>query len=593
VRDHDHHNSSHAGVAHDAGSSNAGRRTLVEASAAPQRMPSLQLGVGARSPWDVMFRGAPSSEVHRVGRIQAERGVRLRQAPSPDGATITIIPFNSEIMVQRETTEPAEHDRWCYVAGAAGAGFCERQYVTTDLPEASAQLYLVQSGDTLGGIAEHRYGQFIESGNDARLYVHALYLVNKHRTGVFLGDGGLTWAESLIRGKSERETLEIYKRVQVVAGNALWMPSNAFIQLLDQHHAITSGQTVVTQAWEAAKDEVAEAIDDVKYASAVVAGLVEGAGKAVWDMFQGAVQMVHAVYDIVVKLVTGDIGGLVGMARGWIGKLAALWQDRNRIREGFLGKWNAHDSWERGKFRGEVIGWVAMTVLLMVITGGEAAAGIVAVLAARFPALVEGLQLLGRLGDATTYAQKVGQGAQHLGDAAEDVIRARARDAQRRRDRRRGGGDDHGPDRGPERGGPDRRDDDDRPPVPPALALAGKIRRATRIAKLKIAQTGVSTEDWELVKASHDFASAAHDRAEQEDLDAFALQPRDSPGDCRRVVIMPGAMTALAARARAAGASADAIEALATGRRDQVRVDGELHGDAFQINLRVVYNGPH
>lgn len=536
-------------------------------------------------PWTLMFKGAASNRVHRAGRVQAENGVRLRKSPSPGGATIVIVPFNTEAMVERETTEAHEHDRWAYVVTKDGAGFCERQYVTTDMPECSAKLHLVTKGETLGGIAERAYGKFIEGGNDARLYVHALYLANKHRTGIRLDDVDLSAMDTMLRGKDEEETLRIYKGVKVIEGQAIWLPSNDFIQQLKAKHFVTSGSTELSKAWREAKEVVADAIDDVKYAAGLVVGLVEGAAESIIDMFKGAAQMAEAVTKIVLKLVTGDVGGLVGMAKHWIGGLAQIWKDKDKIHDGFVARWNDDDAWSRGKFRGEVIGWVAMTVLLCVITAGEVSAGVVAILASKFPTLIKGIQAVGKIGDVSTYAHGVAKGGHAISEAAEDIIKKRihaAEEAARKKKHKKH--DKHG----------DHDDDHDNHPAPgsvEALKILKKIRRSTKIAKLELAKTGYTNEDFELAKATYQFVNTANQRAHGENLDAYVLQQDDSPGSCRQVVIMPHAMHALAADARRHNATA--IDQFAQGKRDKVRVKGEVDGKTFQVNLQVVFNGPH
>src|SRR5262249_25535062 len=91
------------------------------------------------------------------------------------------------------------------------------------------------------------------------------------------------------------------------------------------------------------------------------------------------------------------------MLMGWVDKMKVAWGHRGQIADEFLAKWNAESSWDRGLFQGEVLGWVAMTVLLILITMGEAAPGALAGIALRWPQLVKLLRTVNALGDVTTY----------------------------------------------------------------------------------------------------------------------------------------------------------------------------------------------
>ena len=119
--------------------------------------------------------------------------------------------------------------------------------------------------------------------------------------------------------------------------------------------------------------------------------------------------------------------------------MKGVWEHRGEIADEFLKKWNAENAWDRGLFQGEVLGWVTMTVLLVLVTMGEDAPAAVAGIATRWPQLIKLLKTVDTLGDVTTYlgaatkvtklpakatrfvASKFGKAeraAEHLGDTA-------------------------------------------------------------------------------------------------------------------------------------------------------------------------------
>jgi hypothetical protein len=238
------------------------------------------------------------------------------------------------------------------------------------------------------------------------LYVQALYEANKNHKGVYLEKVELSSKDTWHRREQEEHTLEVYRGAKVREGLAIWVPSEAFIQQLKAAGAITSGSSELSKAWREAKEMVGDAVEAVKYAAGFVVGLLEGAWNAIVDLFQGAADMIEAVAKVVYSLVTGNPGAIKTMLMGWVNKLKAAWAGRDKIADEFMKKWEAKDGWDRGRFQGEVLGWVMMTVLITVLTLGEATAPMVA---GKWGTVLKALKTLDALGDVTTYAGKVGR----------------------------------------------------------------------------------------------------------------------------------------------------------------------------------------
>jgi len=345
--------------------------------------------------------GERSSAVDKLARVRAPKGVRLR--PRPGAASDIILPFDTLVRVQRRT----DHG-WCWIvsmeAELGKTGFCEEQFLAVDPPEPSAHLYRVQEGDRLGDIAARFYGKSFKGGNDARLYVQALYEANKHTKGVYLDEVDLSWTETWHRRAAEEWTLAVYKGVKVRKGLALWVPSEQFIARLKASGAITSGSSEFSKAWRAAKEFVEDAIWAVKYVAGFIIGLLEGAWDAIVDLFKGALDMIEAVAKVIYHLVTGNPGAVKDMLLGWVKKLAAVWTNRSQIAGDFMQKWEADDGWDRGRFQGEVLGWVMMTALIIIVTAGY---GAIPQIAGKWAWVVRVLKTVDALGDITTYAAKV------------------------------------------------------------------------------------------------------------------------------------------------------------------------------------------
>jgi hypothetical protein len=376
-------------------------------SAAVQRKPAEASG-GAPSQtygmWEHTF-GEASTPVGKLARVQAPNGVRLLARPLPGAGSLTApIPFNGLMHVERRTTQGHANERWCYaIATEAGsAGFCEERYLAIDPPEPTATLRRIAGGERLAAIAEQAYGPPTDD-NNSRLEVQALYLANRDRAGVKLDHVDLSFKDRALRGQGEEQTLKIYKGAKVIAGTSLWIPSTSFIEQLKAAGAVTGGSSSVMEAWSTAKHAMSAAVDEARYTAGFMVGMFEGAYNAIVDLFKGAVDMVEAVLKVVWNLVTNNPGRVKDMLMAWVDKMKLAWEHRGEIADDFLKKWNAESTWDRALFQGEVLGWLLMTILLILMTMGEAAPGAIGNIAVRWPQLTRLLKTVDTIGDVTTY----------------------------------------------------------------------------------------------------------------------------------------------------------------------------------------------
>lgn len=361
-------------------------------------------GAGSADMWKTTI-GEKSHPVGKVARVRAERGVRLRPQPIGSAHSDLILPFDTMVQVERKT----DHD-WCYVVAmdkqGGSVGFCEWQYLTFDPPEPTAHLHRVVAGENLGEIASRYYGKKFTGGNDARLYVQALYEANKNHDGVFLEKVDLDWGDTWHRKEDEEKTLEVYRGAMVCKGTAIWVPSEQFIQALKDSGAITSGSSELSKAWRAASEMVDELVEGLKYAAGFIVGILEGAFGAIVDLFQGAADLIEVMLKTLFHLITGNPGAIKDMVMGWVDKLKQAWANRDKIADWFMSQWEHPDGWKRGRFQGEVLGWVMMTVLIIILTAGE---GAITQVAGKWASVIRVLKVVDGLGDVTAWAGKIGR----------------------------------------------------------------------------------------------------------------------------------------------------------------------------------------
>ena len=386
--------------------------------------------------------GRASQAVNKFGRIDAPEGVRLSQRPGTRKQG-QLLPFDTLVLIDHKTIEKKGQQSWLYVVAlgddhrkrnASGVGFVEEYFVAQKPPEPTAHLYLVKPGDMLKDIAEHYYGKKYDWGNDGRLYVQAIYHANKERDVVFRQNMDLTVDREALETDSLKKAHELWRKARVVKGQALWVPSDEFVQKLKAagviHHA-SIGKAV----WDATVGAIEKLISWAKYAAGFVIGLLKGAWNAIEEFFQGALDMIKTVAELLYDLITGNLGAIKDMLKKWIKVLKLAWENRAQLADDFMKKWNAPSDWDRGLFQGEVLGWVLMNVLIAIFTGG---AGAVANITGKWAAVIKILNAVEKVSNVTTYvgkavklpgkvvkfaAGKLGRGASTVEHAAEVVVK--------------------------------------------------------------------------------------------------------------------------------------------------------------------------
>lgn len=324
---------------------------------------------------DVGGTGAQGTPVGTWGRVgQVSPGLALRSEMDPQSLgkdvaeisdnphCIELLRFNDRVFVLESF--PGD---WLKVRTDAGnTGYVSRLYVFQNAPDPDARLYQTVTGDTALGIAGRHYPTD-QWGKDARFYTNVLVHVNQ-------GGGDAS------RGIYKESAEEGWDKARVRAGTWIWIPSQAFADTL--RGVVDSGSL----SYEVAGDVV----DGVKGVAGFVVGFSSGAFQAVAEILTDLIDLVVMVGKAIWEVIQGT----------FLAAIEELWEmvksiDPQQILQGLIDKWNAPDPYERWVFRGTVIGYALMTVLIEVLvaifTGG---AGNVARMAARFGKLGKVFDLL-------------------------------------------------------------------------------------------------------------------------------------------------------------------------------------------------------
>lgn len=165
------------------------------------------------------------------------------------------------------------------------------------------------------------------------------------------------------------------------------------------------------RAAEELGETAVDVLTDATFAAGFGLGVMEGATSAVTDLATGAAEVLALALDIVKALVTG---GLIGAAESAAAKLSDFFSKApaalNAMGVAFEQGWNAPGSFARGNFRGEVIGYIATQIAIVIISGGAAAEAVAFASLSRWGKLVAIIQKLDAAGDIAAWASKAGKG---------------------------------------------------------------------------------------------------------------------------------------------------------------------------------------
>lgn len=302
------------------------------------------------------IRGMSGTRMRKPGRISRDGGQNMLKVPSTLRGTnvIRVLSFNEMIFVE----EMDKYDYYRIVSSKGERGWVPKTSVALDPPEPGAELYRVISGDKAINLVARWYkpasgfDHWWEPGSkgegDARFYVSALAFANKGRAGM-PSPGDLTKRDA-------------WKNVKLVEGMTIWKPS---VQFLNALKGKVSSGSITREIWENVKAVAKIIFDWIVYAASFIGGVLYGALESLYDLLAGAVDLVKMLWDVIVSIITGNI----------FSDAEALWNDiknfdPSAVADDFSRKWNASNPIDQAFFRGRVIGYVVMEVIMLFVSAG-------------------------------------------------------------------------------------------------------------------------------------------------------------------------------------------------------------------------------
>ncbi|NOJ92786.1 SH3 domain-containing protein [Corallococcus coralloides] len=340
---------------------------LIAIENRPQVAAGNSFGGAVHAPDEGPF--AQGQAIRRFGIAYKPEGVNLREKPSPDARVLKRLSFNARVFVD------AHDNGWLFVSTDGGDfGYCVASHLDTHLPEPHARVHWVQEGESALSISHRYYGGKAQWGSDHRFYVEGLVYANlgSRKKGIYKEDPEADWDTTVVN-----------------KDQMIWIPSLAFLKSL---RGRVSSESFTYDAWQTARWAADAVVDFSVGTAAFIAGIIHGALESLWDVLVGFKDLAVMLWDILASLLTGD---LLSDAR-------TLWNDVSKLDwkalvDGWVVRfdeqWNSTDLLRRWHFRGWVIGYALMEVLMLFCSGG----------------IVQGIKWVGKASKASKFIKALPQ----------------------------------------------------------------------------------------------------------------------------------------------------------------------------------------
>ncbi|MCG8421370.1 MAG: hypothetical protein MJE77_25915 [Proteobacteria bacterium] len=179
------------------------------------------------SPTSSVSIDSPQPAINKPGFIDNDDGSNIRTGPAElDGQALTAQPLPPATRVFVSGQHP-EAPTWWYVSAhlpeAIVRGYVQNFRVNTDLPEPSAKLYQIKSGDTARALARREFSASVRDGHDLRYYENVLLAVNRNKNRA--GIKGTFQDPGMFGGGDNN--------IQLEAGRRIWLVSSAYARSLE------------------------------------------------------------------------------------------------------------------------------------------------------------------------------------------------------------------------------------------------------------------------------------------------------------------------------------------------------------------------
>jgi hypothetical protein len=212
---------------------------------------------------------APQGGIDKAGFIDHSDGANIRTGPAESGGTpVRDEPLPPATRVFVSGTHPAAPQWWyvtAYLDKTMVRGYVQDLRVNVKLPEPTAKLHQVVSGDTAEKLAVQEYASSVRDGHDLRYYENVLLYVNKQE-----GRAGITgtYQDPGVFGGGSNN-------VQLFAGQRIWLVSPAYAKALEgvvPDGSLTGGAVAKVKRFVGHLEDILRSVTESRHHFGEVAG---------------------------------------------------------------------------------------------------------------------------------------------------------------------------------------------------------------------------------------------------------------------------------------------------------------------------------
>ena len=288
-------------------------------------------------------------KIQQYGVVQTNEGGHLWAAQDRT-KNLGTLPLNTKVFVDRDIGHEwvdvyvEKHQRGKKLPVKKGThGYMAKNRINFDMPDPEAWLYRIKKAG-IGALALARKlykGYKTSHGDDFRYLVNVLVAVNEAKGRWFL--------------KKEKAD-DPWEDTKTFRGGQIWVPGLPLVKALKGQ--ISSGSITY---------EILATLKDIAIGvAAFIVGLLHGAFQSIADVFIGIYDLAKLAKEILVKLL---------FKRTLISDAKAFFEEISEIKISdviaMVGKkWNDPDTWSRWKFRGYVLGYAIMEIVMLFFSAG-------------------------------------------------------------------------------------------------------------------------------------------------------------------------------------------------------------------------------
>lgn len=339
-------------------------------------------------------------ELNKSGKIASDianyqdaisTGMNIRSKPLPrKDLVIGKIKFGKSIFIKAANRTKD----WYYVVSLDGtAGWINKNFVAADMPDVKADLHHITESN-LTTILKNHYVDTkkweLSTGNDYTTLVTAVAAANQGRKGIKfdpkkyrdykegMNDFEWKWSFSGLAKEAKdkakanfdpvMENFAIYQATEILSGHNIWLPSPAYIKVLQNTGIVASRP-----------DWMNKAISAGQGIAGFTAGVFEGFFGAIVDALEGLWEIGKGIISTIGDVFTGEIFDKIEELYNefkdltWDKVKQIVQSLLSAIVEGandFKNNWSHPDMYKKWNFRGRIVGNILLEVVLAIFTAG-------------------------------------------------------------------------------------------------------------------------------------------------------------------------------------------------------------------------------